>query len=192
MDWKDISLKQYLDIRDIQKTSSNPANSLIEYFFDVHDAESSLPATEYLAKLRELGFIGKERPSVKVKGEYTLNSRVYVLQAIPTALSTAQYIDFDNYNRTGDVAGLLSVVLIPKTAKHYNDGYDIEQAKADILTMSVIDVDAVNAFFLKLLKRYIKIFRRCLSKLSRTEGMEQTAPMLETLTKAAGELCRMS
>ena len=193
MDWKDITLKQFLDIIDIQKNSKNAANSLIEYFFDVHDPESSLPVQVYLARLNDLQFINSERVANKLRGTYTLNGRKYVLQTNPTLLSSAQYIDFENYNKNNDIAGILSVVLIPDKAKYYNAGYDMEQVKADILTMPILDVDAVNAFFLRLLGRYIRILQRCLSKLSKRKGMTpEVAKMIADVAKVAGEYCHIS
>lgn len=191
MNWKDITLRQYNDIVDIQKTSKNPANSLIEYFFDVHDAESSLPIGQYLARLHDLQFINSERVPNKLQGTYTLNGRNYVLQTDPSTLSAAQYVDFEAYNRTKDTAGLLSVIMIPEKAKYYNAGYDIEQVKEDMLSMCILDVDAVNAFFLRLLQRYIKILARCLSKLSKTKGVsKETARAMMDVATMAGECCR--
>ena len=65
-----------------------------------------------------------------------VNGREYYFDGLLGKITTAQYIDFQNYQKNNDEQKSFSVFIIPKGHK-YNDGYDIEQVFNDILDVPV-------------------------------------------------------
>ena len=159
--WTDITVKDFQYIYNLEK--EDPEDKLLKLIALVNglDYEDILdmPITELERHFNDIDFLGREPQSVLVKGTYELNGRIY--KVYMKELTTAQYIDFkqlaDKYYE--HLAQFLTVFIIP--AKHrYGDGYDLDVARQDIETMSIVDAKAIASFFLT---RYVistRIFLR--------------------------------
>lgn len=166
-DWGDITLRQFNRLVELQK-EPDTTNKIIEYLYDVPNAEA-LPLTQYMAYVNGLNkFIADPVSKAKVSrsATYTVNGRCYALDINLAALTTAQYMDFTNYQKQGDVAGMVSTVLIPEGHK-YNDGYAIDEAKEDILDLPVTACFGIFNFFRRSSAALLKTTLRFLSRKAR-------------------------
>lgn len=134
-----------------------------------------------------LAFVNERPKPTRAKQYYTLNGHRYKTTLNMQALTTGQYLDFQ---QLADAcrempAEFLSVLLIPDGHK-YNDGYNLEEVVSDIENyMSVEDCMGLSAFFFNLLQISIRRSIRSLSRMekkARKEGL-MTEEQLEALTK---------
>lgn len=184
MDWNDINLKQYEELR--LKTYSikqeEYTNVAIEVLLGIKDPETSIPYTEYLAHVEELNFLTKPPKKNKLKDNYVLNGKKYILDMDIQNFSTVQFQDFTTYmkQRPTSMIDMLSVVLVPEGHK-YNDGYSMDEAKEDIGSMSVCDGEAIVNFFFLWYKRLLAAFQCSLDKYLRK--MEKKGKLTEEQKK---------
>jgi len=118
--------------------------------------------------VRELEFVGTDVVPSEVKKDYILNGRKYTLQKAINHISPAQYIDFNNYLKDGEIdekyADILSVFLIPEGMK-YNDGYDIDEVKDDINKyMCITDALGIFSYFFHYFVRFVQISQQYTSR----------------------------
>lgn len=168
--WDDITVGQFSLIRsaynDPDMTEEDRCIGLISFIFDVNPLE--LEFNDFQRMVRELEFVCTDVVPSEVKKEYTLNGRKYTLQKAINHVSTAQYMDFHNYLKDGETdekyADIISVFLIPEGMK-YNDGYDIEEVKAEINEyMSITDALGIFSYFFHFFVRFVQISRRYTSR----------------------------
>ena len=129
------------------------------------DEIESLPAMVYTTLARKLSFISEEPKYNELKDEYIINGHKYILKADLTQISTAQYIDYQNYMKEEekDVTKLLSCWLIPD-GKEYGDGYDMKNVIEDMGNLPLQDSLAICFFFRSQLAVYILILKDSLKK----------------------------
>lgn len=154
----------------------------------------NLPLSKFLQLGNAIKFLN-EKPKRNVhKNEYILNGSAYVLTEDISKLTTAQFLDFQNYQKESpiDYCKILSCFLTPK-GHSYNDGYDINKVFNDMGCMSVPDFIGLF-FFLQIqsaslylilvdsLKREMKKMK--ISKEKKTQLTEQ----LEILSHSMGHL----
>ena len=168
--WDDITVGQFSLIRsaynDPDMTEEDRCIGLISFIYNVNPLE--LEFNDFQRMVRELEFVGSDVVPSEVKSEYILNGRKYTLQKAINHVSTAQYIDFHNYLKDGEIdekyADIISVFLIPEGMK-YNDGYDIEEVKEDINKyMSITDALGIFSYFFHYFVRFVQISRRYTSR----------------------------
>lgn len=171
MTWNDITLQQYRQIEKIQaEHPDDSAIHIINYLYG--DNIESLPLAEYARRMEEIQFLSKNIPSAKLKLDYVINGNKYELDITPADLTTAQFIDSQNYlKQGGDVQNLLSVYLIPK-GKKYAEGYDVEKVKNDVLSLPMPEVMGICRFFQNWLAKFVKVFRHCLTRQMK-KGMDK-------------------
>lgn len=160
------------------------------------DEIESLTAVAYTALARQLSFISEEPKYNELKDEYIINGHKYILKADLTQISTAQYIDYQNYMKEEekDVTKLLSCWLIPD-GKEYGDGYDMKTVIEDMGELPLQDSLAICFFFRMQLGAYILISKDYLKKnlktLAKTEKRikkEQIKQLEEFLNNMAYSL----
>ena len=186
--WKQLSLQQFIDLMSIQageKDAEERSRKIIMCMYGVDPLE--IPYTEYLAMVHGINeFFDKPITKYKVAGnaKYKINGTVYTLDIAPASFTTAQYIDFTNFNRQQELAGMLSVVLIPE-GHQYNDGYNMAKVKEDIGDMPVDEALGIVNFFGKWSKRYTKTILRFLTsrKITRRMGKEKKKEMKEEVRR---------
>ena len=174
MDWKDIKYRTLLDIREAANIEDENERvfAIMEAVFgeDVLD----LPLKDFNEKCKELQFLQKEIPNDLHVKDIKVNGREYYFDGLLGKITTAQYIDFQNYQKNNDEYKTFSVFIIPKGHK-YNDGYDMEQVFNDILDIPVPVLFSASFFFSRQFELFIRIFRRYSIKQMKKLGLPKEA-----------------
>ena len=157
MNWFDISLKKYIELKDLyldpEITDEDRLLYQIKILFDIEPLK--LKPTELHKYINEMRFLGEKVPKVKLKSTYVLGENTYILKKDLKDFNVSMWIDFQNFLKEGsdidNYAKLLSVFFFPlgKDVKDYGEGYDIEQVRNDINNhLSIIDANSISGFFL--------------------------------------------
>lgn len=178
--WSDIKYRTLLDIREAAniEDENERVYAIMEAVFgeDVLD----LPLKDFNEKCKELQFLQKEIPNDLHVKDIKVNGRSYYFDGLLGKITTAQYIDFQNYQKNNDEQKSFSVFIIPKGHK-YNDGYDMEQVFNDILDIPVPVLFSASFFFSRQFELFIRIFRRYSIKQMKKLGLPKEA--MENLEK---------
>jgi hypothetical protein len=160
MKWEDVTTQQYLEITEIQQREDTEYNKLLDITAVLNNIDvDEITITNFKEYAENIKFISEDIPLVEIKDEYDN----YTLHKELSQMSMKQYIDFNNYAKTNDYVGVLSVFLIPK-GKQYNEGYDIEEVRQYILTMSCVNMITIYAFFLMQSQIYMEHFQESLKQ----------------------------
>ena len=178
--WSNIKYRTLLDIREAAniEDENERVYAIMEAVFgeDVLD----LPLKDVNEKCKELQFLQKEIPNDLHVKDIKVNGREYYFDGLLGKITTAQYIDFQNYQKNNDEQKSFSVFIIPKGHK-YNDGYDMEQVFNDILDIPVPVLFSASFFFSRQFELFIRIFRRYSIKQMKKLGLPKEA--MENLEK---------
>ena len=149
--WSNITYRTLLDIREAAniEDENERVYAIMEAVFgeDILD----LPLKDFNEKCKELQFLQKEIPNDLHVKDIKVNGREYYFDGLLGKITTAQYIDFQNYQKNNDEQKSFSVFIIPKGHK-YNDGYDMDQVFKDILDMPVPVLFSASFFFLTVVR----------------------------------------
>lgn len=155
MNWNDISIKQYNDIKNLYlEPDLSDEDRLILQINILFGVDAlKLKTTELQKYISEMKFLGSKVPKMKIKSEYKLGENVYVLKKDLRDFTVAQWIDWQNFLKEGsdtdNYAKLLSVFFFPKGKDEYAEGYDIEQVRSDINNyLSIAEAMSIASFFL--------------------------------------------
>ena len=155
MNWTDISINQYNNIKDLYlDTDLSDEDRLILQINILFGVDALKLKTSELHKyVNEMKFLGSKIPKMKIKKEYKRGGNVYTLKKELKDVRVAQWIDWQNFLKDGsdtdNYANLLSVFFFPKGEDEYGDGYDIEQVRSDINNhLSLAEAISISSFFL--------------------------------------------
>ena len=156
MNWTDISIKQYNEIKDLYlDTELSDEDRLILQINILFGVDAlKLKTTELHKYVNEMKFLGSKIPKMKLKKEYQLGNNTYTLKKDLRNLTVAQWLDFQNFLKDGggdtdNFPNLLSVFFFPKDVDEYGDGYDIEEVRRDINNyLSIAEAMSISSFFL--------------------------------------------
>lgn len=155
MNWNDISIKQYNDIKNLYlDTELSDEDRLILQINILFGVDALKLKTSELHKyVNEMKFLGEKVPKMKLKKEYKLGDNVYTLKKELKDVTVAQWIDWQNFLKDGsdtdNYPNLLSVFFFPKDVDEYGEDYDIEQVKSDINNyLSIAEAMSISSFFL--------------------------------------------
>ena len=156
MNWNDISIKQYNDIKNLYlDTELSDEDRLILQINILFGVDALKLKTNELHKyINEMKFLGSKIPKMKLKKEYKLGGNVYTLKKELKDVTVAQWLDFQNFLKDGggdtdNFPNLLSIFFFPKGEDEYGDGYDIEQVRSDINNhLSIAEALSISSFFL--------------------------------------------
>lgn len=156
MNWTDISIKQYNEIKDLYlDTELSDEDRLILQINIIFGVDALKLKTSELHKyVNEMKFLATKPPKMKLKKEYQLGNNVYTLKKDLRNLTVAQWLDWQNFLKDGggdtdNFPNLLSVFFFPKDVDEYGDGYDIEQVRQDINNhLSIAEAMSISSFFL--------------------------------------------
>ena len=155
MNWFNISLKKYIELKDLyldpELSDEDRLFYQIKILFDVDPLK--LKPTELHKYINEMKFLGEKVPKVKLKSTYKLGQNTYILKKDLKDFSVAQWLDWNNFLKEGsdidNYAKLLSVFFFPENQTEYAEGYDIEQVRQDINNyLSIADASSLASFFL--------------------------------------------
>lgn len=171
-DWSDVTIEQYYKIAELIKEQDEyTVYNLIDVLWGIDS--SKLLAKDLTKYANRLQFLNKEVPNVTLKKHYTFNGRKYDSSCDLTSMSTAQFVDYNNFIKGGKYEEILSVFFIPE-GHSYNDGYDILQVQNDLLQMKITDCMAAAFFFKRQLKVFCHLFQTYLIKKMKKEKMEKS------------------
>ena len=166
MNWNDISIKQYNDIKNLYlDTELSDEDRLILQINILFGVDALKLKTNELHKyVNEMKFLATKPPKMKLKKEYQLGNNIYILKKELKDVTVAQWIDWQNFLKDGggdtdNYANLLSVFFFPKDVDEYGDGYDIEQVRQDINNhLSIAEAMSISSFFLTYRKISLLLF----------------------------------
>lgn len=164
--WKDITLRQFNKIQDLlQEIDEYTTLNIIDVLYNVDSA--NMPAMEVMNKYaHSLDFLMTTIPTnEKLKETYTINQREYNSNINLTQMTTAQFVDYQNYTKENpvDISKCLSVFVIPK-GHTYNDGYDLKQVQDDIKDLDMVTINTLAFFFKKLYLLLLETTLLCLTQ----------------------------
>lgn len=155
MNWNDISIKQYNDIKNLYlDTELSDEDRLILQINILFGVDAlKLKTTELHKYVNEMKFLATKPPKMKLKKEYQLGNNTYTLKKELKDVTVAQWIDWQNFLKDGsdtdNYANLLSIFFFPKGEKEYGENYDIEQVRSDINNhLSIAEAMSISSFFL--------------------------------------------
>lgn len=151
MNWNEITFEQYLAINEINEREDTEYNKLLDITAVVNNVDvEDITISNFKQYAENIKFITEDIPIVEIKDEYDN----YTLHKELSQMSMQQYMDFTNYAKTNDYAGVLSVFLIP-IGKEYNKEYNIDEVREYIYSMRCTDVLSIYSFFLLQSQMYI-------------------------------------
>lgn len=190
--WKDITLRQFNKIQDLlQEIDEYTTLNIIDVLYDVDSA--NLPAMEVMNKYaHSLDFLMTTIPTnEKLKDVYTINQREYNSNINLTQMTTAQFVDYQNYSKENpvDISKCLSVFIIPK-GHTYNDGYDLKQVQEDIKDLDMVTINTLAFFFKKSYILLLETTLLCLTQDTKkmnipTEKKEEILNLLKQIDLAS-------
>lgn len=149
--WDDISIPVYQEIIDIAKDVKAGEDVFCQREIDIlavlcdSDSESlgNIQLEEYAELVREASFLGKIPTYIPPK-DITLRGVDYNIVADIAKFTLAQYTEYNalRADASTKMASLLACILVPKTAKHYADGYDV----ADVVKAIEAELPYYKAF----------------------------------------------
>ena len=155
MNWTDVSLKKYIEIKDLyldpEFSDEDRIILLINILFGVDALK--LKTTELNKYIEQMKFLGEKVPKMKIREKYKLGENWYILRRNLKDFTLAQWIDFQNFLKNGsdtdNYANLLSVFFIPEDEEEYGENYNVEQVRQDINNfLSIADANSIAGFFL--------------------------------------------
>ena len=166
MNWNDISIKQYNDIKNLYlDTELSDEDRLILQINILFGVDAlKLKTTELHKYVNEMKFLATKPPKMKLKKEYQLGNNVYTLKKDLRDVRVAQWIDWQNFLKDGggdtdNYANLLSVFFFPKGETEYGENYDIEEVRFDINNhLSIAEALSISSFFLTYRKTLLLLF----------------------------------
>ena len=157
--WSDITLQQYYQIKELLTNEDEyTVLNILDVLYGIDSA--SLPLSALSKYNNALDFLKDEIPVVDIKKKYNINGHTYESNCELTKVSTAQFIDYQNYlkEKQPRYEKLISVLFIPENHQ-YNDGYSIKEVQDDILHMSMVDVQSIAFFIKKQLSLLLSLFQ---------------------------------
>ena len=178
--WENITYRQLLDIREAAniEDENERVYAIMEAVFG--EDVLNLPLKDFNEKCKELQFLQKQIPNDLHVKNIKVNGREYYFDGLLGKITTAQYIDFQNYQKANNEYKSFSVFIIPK-GHTYNDGYDMEQVFNDILDVPVPILFSASFFFIRQFELFIRIFRHYSIKQMKKTGLPKE--VMENLEK---------
>jgi hypothetical protein len=185
VNWYKITVNQFIELSKYgDKLTTEDAVRII-YNKDYNN----IPLSE-ISKYN-LSFLKTEVPRETIKKYYKINGTKYFACFDTTKLTTAQFVDFQNYAKQNDFIGCLSVCFRPKGTE-YNDGsYDIDKVKQDIASLPITQGLTIAFFFKNQLVVLLSAIQSSLAnQLEEIPETRKLAEIIETLDLANLEYYR--
>ena len=188
--WHDITLRQALAIKEATNIEDEYEQMFTIGQIIFGDSINKLSFKDFIKKYNdELEFIKTDIPHDLNVDKVKVNGREYYFDGLLGNISTAQYVDFQQYLKTNDEKQIYSVFFIPVERKYllfkkkhkYNDGYDMLQVFKDIEDIPIDVLFSASFFFSRQFVLFIKIFRRYSIKSMKKTGLPKE--VMENLEK---------
>lgn len=163
--YKEMTLQMYEHLSKIAESDTDDIEKQIQMVSvltgkSVKEVED-LPISVYHDLAKKTVFLMREPEIEQTKSNTVkINERVYVITNDVTKITTAQYIDFQEYMKQGkNLANVLSTLLVPKGEK-YGDA-DFLEVKKDIERLPICTALGLYAFFLQRFAKLIGNMLHC-------------------------------
>lgn len=180
--YKEMTLQMYEHLSKIAGSDTDDIDKQIQMVSvltgkSVKEVED-LPISEYHSLAKKTVFLMREPAVEQIKSNTVkINERVYVITNDVTKITTAQYIDFQEYMKQGkNLANVLSTLLVPKGEK-YGEA-DFLEVKKDIERLPICTALGLNAFFLQRFAKLIANTLHCSISTLTSEGEKTKAKEL--------------
>lgn len=165
--WNELTVNEFIQLEQLLKADI-PESYRTAHVIALLDNKSldeveNLPISTFMSLAENLSFIQTQPKYNDIQKEYIINNHIYELKSEIPSITTAQYIDYQNYSKEGDLTKLLSVWVIPKGHK-YNDGYDMIEVIQDMGHMLLQDAMGICFFFPKQLAASVLIIQQSLKQ----------------------------
>lgn len=201
-DWTNVTLDEYMQICDLLTDGYDKEDLImneIQILYHTDPYKMSIP--DFHKAVKELEFLSKDMPKMKVKDSYNLNGNVYYLHKSLSEFKMGQYVDFERIAKTEKGIDMypdfIALFLTPEKEGDYGDGYDVEEVAKEIRKyMSVADAFSVANFFLRLSKAYTvrflwySMFKTTMTvkdRKRRREIWQKTRELMKTIIN--GDVC---
>lgn len=185
--WDDVSLEQFRKIKslyDEKRAAEDETAGLLSIIYGKDEDEiMNLPISQFSEMARSIDFLYTRIQPRDIQERYDLNGRTYEI----CTLNNFTYQQYMNYQlivkeKDRDYLDILSLILVEK-GKKYGET-DTERVKADILTMCIRDVLAIDFFFALSYRISIETFRSYADRMTRKAlRMKKRMKMKEKLMK---------
>ena len=163
--YKEMTLQMYEHLSKLAESDTDDIEKQIQMVSvltgkSVKEVED-LPISVYHDLAKKTVFLMREPAVEQIKSNTVkINERVYVITNDVTKITTAQYIDFQEYMKQGkNLANVLSTLLVPKGEK-YGDA-DFLEVKKDIERLPICTALGLYAFFLRRFAKLIGNMLHC-------------------------------
>ena len=182
--YKEMTLQMYEHLSNIAESDTDDIEKQIQMVSvltgkSVKEVED-LPISEYHSLAKKTVFLMREPAVEQIKSNTVkINERVYVITNDVTKITTAQYIDFQEYMKQGkNLANVLSTLLVPK-GKKYGEA-DFLEVKKDIERLPICTALGLYAFFLQRFAKLIANTLHCsMSALKSEEGKTKAKELIQ-------------
>ena len=163
--YKEMTLQMYEHLSKIAESDTDDIEKQIQMVSvltgkSVKEVED-LPISVYHDLAKKTVFLMREPAVEQIKSNTVkINERVYVITNDVTKITTAQYIDFQEYMKQGkNLANVLSTLLVPKGEKYGDE--DFLEVKKDIERLPICTALGLYAFFLQRFAKLIGNMLHC-------------------------------
>ena len=180
--YKEMTLQMYEHLSKIAESDTDDIEKQIQMVSVLTGKTTKevedLPISEYHSLAKKTVFLMREPEIEQIKSNTVkINERVYVITNDVTKITTAQYIDFQEYMKQGkNLANVLSTLLVPKGEK-YGEA-DFLEVKKDIERLPICTALGLNAFFLQRFAKLIANTLHCSISTLTSEGEKTKAKEL--------------
>lgn len=145
MTWKDISIKQYYEILDLMSTDDMLViqEGLIKILYGVDMGD--IPFNKLNDYLNGLLFLKEPYKAAPVLKEYTIKGEIFTVVNDMSKITTAQFIDFQEFLKRSDYKNILGCLFVKKGEIYGQNNYN--DFLYDNLTMDIY-LDVTNFFTL--------------------------------------------
>ena len=163
--YKEMTLQMYEHLSKIAESDTDDIEKQIQMVSVLTGKTTKevedLPISEYHSLAKKTVFLMREPAVEQIKSNTVkINERVYVITNDVTKITTAQYIDFQEYMKQGkNLANVLSTLLVPKGEK-YGEA-DFLEVKKDIERLPICTALGLYAFFLQRFAKLIGNMLHC-------------------------------
>lgn len=188
--WEDITISQFnqiLAISGMQKSELEKSIMLMSVI-DGKDEDyyEALPINEFMERVKLISFIGESSPKERFKGgKYEIAGRKFTLTKNAKKMTTGQFIDYQSFIESKDIASLCAIFLIPN-GKKYGEDYDFDEVRELINEhFKIVDAMGISFFFLKMYESLSNATLRYLCKKLKKETKKNRDPEKINLLKEA-------
>ena len=155
--YNDLTLGTYLNIDAVLRNQQDELDqqiAIVSILSGLPEEDIlALPLPEYAVLANKTAFLRETCPPATAPDRVIVGDLVLLPVKDFTKINTAQYVDFQTFSRAlpERLCELLSVLLIPDTARGYNEGYNVADVQKAVASLPLpVALGLVGFFFASL------------------------------------------